>query len=220
MEKKDPFINLKEICDAACHERKACVKGYKQMLASNNVEQMMQTWRDNWQDVVDSKYADIIRSELPKIYSELKKEMNRAGIYLNECPENAQRYVNIIITDTDDAVNIYGMAKAYVLGIADVIAHDNTQVYNLRMDANITLLDYSYGHINAGKVTAKGRSSLTCSCDAIIDGAVQCSATGGTVIAKCFRELMAYGDSLIRSHMTAGITLHDKAQFEYLKNNE
>ena len=45
---KDAFQTLKETCNRACHERHACAKGYKQMLASGNVSQMMATWRDNW----------------------------------------------------------------------------------------------------------------------------------------------------------------------------
>lgn len=211
---QDPYENLKEICDAACHDRKACAKGYKQMLESDNVEQMMQTWRDNWEDIVESKYADIICKELPVIYPDLRQEMNRVGIYLNECPENARQYVKVIITDTDEPVHIFGNAQAYILGAAKVTAHDNSHVYNKKADAEVSLLDYSYGYIKAGKVTASGRSSLTCCCDATVAGAVRCSATGGTVRAKAYCEIEAYQNTIVYSHMAVGITLHDDAQIK------
>lgn len=210
--KIDPYENLKKICDAACHDRKACVKGYKQMLESNNVGEMMATWRDNWEDLVESKYADIIRKELPAIYPELKKEMNMQDVYLNECPESATQYAKIIITDADKPVHIYGRAKAYILGKAEVIAHDHTQIYNYNQrESQVTLLGYSYGYIMAGKVEAQGRSSLTCNCQATLSGAVVCSAIGGIVRAKGYREIEAYNDAVIYTNMTEGITLHDNA---------
>ena len=219
MEKKDPFINLKEICDAACHDRKACVKGYKQMLESNDTVAMMNTWRDNWEDIVESKYADIIRKELPAIYPELKANMNKAQVYLNECPEGASQYSKVIITDVNEPVHIYGRAKAYVLGTAKVIAHDHTQIFNYKQaEAEVILLGYSYGYIMAGMVDAQGRSSLTCNCQALLSGAVICSAIGGTVRAKGYREVEAYNNAIIYSYMTEGITLHDKAQI--MKPNE
>lgn len=219
MEQKDPYTNLKEICDAACHDRKACAKGYKQMLESGSTGEMMQTWVDNWDDVVNSKYADIICKELPVIYPDLRTDMNEAGVYLNECPEKAQQYVKVIITATDEPVHIYDKARAYVLGKSKVIAHDNSQVYNNKVnDAEITLLDYAYGCIKAGKVTASGRSSLTCCCDATIEGAVQCCATGGTVHVKAYRGIEAFQDAVVYSHMTENITLHDNAQIKEPEN--
>lgn len=142
-----PFDILKQTCHDACHERHACTEGYKQMLASENVSQMMATWRDNWEDVVQSKYADIIRTELPKQYPNIKTEMNVAGVYLNECPENARQFVKVIITDTENPIHIYGDAKAYIVGNAKVIAHNHAQVYNYRAKAEVTLLDHSYGSL-------------------------------------------------------------------------
>lgn len=213
MKEKDPYSNLKKICEAACHERKACIKGYKQMLSSDNVGEMMQTWRDNWDDIVGSKFADIIRRELPVIYSELKKDMNAAEVYLNECPECASQYTNVIITDIDKPIHIYGRAKAYILGKAKVIAYDHTQVYNVNQGgAEVVLLGHSYGHILAGKVEAQGRSSLTCNCQAVLSGAVHCSAIGGTVRAKGYCDITAYNDAIIYSYMTENIVLNDNSQ--------
>lgn len=142
-----PFDLLKQTCTTACHERHACAEGYRQMLATENVSQMMATWRDNWEDIVESKYADIIRTELPKQYPYIKEEMNAAGIYLNECPDNAKLFVKVIITDTTAPIDIYGDARAYILGNAKVIAHDHSQIYNFHSQASVHLLDYSFGSL-------------------------------------------------------------------------
>lgn len=161
-----PFDILKQTCHDACHERHACAEGYRQMLASENVSQMMATWRNNWEDIVKSKYADIIRTELPKQYPAIKADMNAAGIYHNECPDNARQFVKVIITDTDNPIHIYGDASAYILGNAKVIAHDHAQVYHysqasiptsrdlddfvripVSSQAQVTLLDHSHGSL-------------------------------------------------------------------------
>lgn len=152
--KQTPFNILKQTCYDACHERHACAEGYRQMLASENVSQMMATWRNNWEDVVQSKYADIIRTELPKQYPSIKAEMNEAGIYHNECPDNARQFVKVIITDTENPIHIYGDASAYILGDAKVIVHDHAQVYNYHAKADVTLLDHSYGSLlSTDKIT-------------------------------------------------------------------
>lgn len=211
----DHFHILKDTCNDACHERHACAKGYRQMLASENVSQMMATWRDNWEDVVNSKFGDIIRDKLPEQYPNIKGEMNLAGIYLNECPENALQNVKVLISDTNTEVHVYGRAQAYILAPATVIAHNHAQIYNLRHDADITLLDYSYGDIQAGKVKAQGRSSLNCSCDATIDGSVRCNASGGTVHAISYRSINAYRDTIIYSKTNKNINLSGTSRIEY-----
>lgn len=145
--KKTPFDILKKNCHDACHERHACADGYRQMLASENVSQMMATWRNNWQDIVQSKFADIIEKRLPKLYPNIKDEMNASGIYLNECPDDARQFVKVIVTTTDTPIHIYGDAKAYIVGDAQVVVHDHAQVYNYRAKADVTLLDHSYGSL-------------------------------------------------------------------------
>lgn len=212
---------LKETCNTACHERQACVSGYKQMLASENVSQMMATWRNNWEDVTQGKFGDIIRTELPKQYPALKEEMNQAGIYMNECPEGAKRFVKVIVTDTDDPVRIYGEAQAYVLGAAKVIAFGHSQVYNnTQTEAHVMLYDYAFGKIMAGRAFAYNRSTLQCCCEALVDGAVECDAFGGSVRAVSCRRINAYCDTIIYSRTDKGISLYGTAHIEPLTNTD
>ena len=62
------FHQLKDICATACHDRHACAEGYRAMLATENISQLMAVWRANWEDIVESKYADIINDLLPALY--------------------------------------------------------------------------------------------------------------------------------------------------------
>ena len=130
------------------------------MLKTENISQMMAVWREYWEDISGGKYADIINDRLPAVYPTLRKEMNAAGIYVNECPKVAPEYVRVLVTDTDSEVHVYDYAHAYVLGQAKVTAHGHSQVYNIKQDADITLTDRSYGYIAAVKVTRLGFSTL------------------------------------------------------------
>lgn len=194
------FETLKATCTKACHIRNACAEGYKQMLASENVSQMMATWRNNWEDVTTSKFADIMVSELPKQYPDLKEDMNQAGIYLNECPEDARMFVRVIVTAATEPIHVYGDAQAYVLDTAKVVAHDHSQVYNTRApEATVFLLDYSYGNVSCGQCTAQNRSRLNISGTAVVtlNGSIDCHATGGTIIATGYRRIDACGETIV-----------------------
>lgn len=154
------FDILKKTCTDACHERHACTEGYKQMLASKNVSQMMATWRDNINDITTEKFADIANEALPALYADNKEEMNKSGVYVNECPENAHLFVLVFITDSASTIHIFGEATAYVLGKAEVQAHDHSRVYNNKCDdAVITALDYSFVSVTHGTVKARMRST-------------------------------------------------------------
>lgn len=217
----DAYDLLKDTCTRACHDRHACVNGYKQMLASTNVSQMMATWRDNWEDVVESKYADIIRTELPKQYPLLKDEMNKAGIYLNECPEDAQSFVLVLVTDCDKEISIHGKASAYILGEATVSAYGHAQVYSSRCDqACIFLHDYAYANITKGHVVASDRSHFECSSVAVIDGCVQCIMKGGEAHVIACARVDAYNGTIVYSSTPDRIHLDDSSQIKPYRNEQ
>ena len=207
------FEQLKNLCTAACHSRHACAEGFRAMLAAENVSQLMAVWRDNWEDLVESKYADIINEQLPAIYPSLKEEMNAAGIYVNECPQTAPEYVLVIVTDCDDLVEVYDYAKCYVLGSASVIAWGHSQVYSEKKDKTfVSLNDYAYGHISKGYVWASGYSRLWTSTDALLYGSVKCEAHGGKISAMDYLKIEAYGDTKVLSNTDRNITLYGNAK--------
>lgn len=209
-----PFELLKTACTQACHDRHACAEGYRAMLAAENVSQMMAVWRANWEDIVESKYADIINDRLPAAYPTLRKEMNAAGIYVNECPKMAPEFVRVLVTDYDYIVDIYDYAKCYILGNAVVRAWDHSQVYSDRCDeATIELYDHAYGHVGKGWVKASNAAQLWTAADAVLNGSVTCEAHGGVVKAYSYRKLEAYGDTKVYATSERNITLYGNAKF-------
>lgn len=209
-----PFDQLKDICTTACHTRHACAEGYLAMLAAENVSQLMAVWRENWEDLVESKYADIINDQLPALYldSTLKSEMNAAGIYVNECPQTAPEFVFVIVTDYDFIVDINDYARCYVLDKATVRAWDHSQVYSDRCEqALIEIHDHAYGHVSKGWVQADTASRLWTTADAVLKGSVTCEAHGGTVKALSYRKLEAYGDTKVYATSERNITLFGNA---------
>ena len=207
-----PFEILKTACTQACHDRHACAVGYRAMLAAENISQMMAVWRANWDDIVESKYADIINDSLPAAYPTLRKEMNAAGIYVNECPKVAPEYVRVLVTDYDYIVEIHDYAKCYVLGEATVRAWDHSQVYSDRCDESIIeLYDHAYGHVGKGRVQARNSSQLWTAADAVLYGGVTCEAHGGTVKALAYRKLEASGDTEVYAASERNIVLSGNA---------
>lgn len=216
-----PFELLKTACTQACHDRHACAEGYRAMLATENISQLMAVWRANWEDIVESKYADIINDSLPAAYPTLRKEMNAAGIYVNECPKMAPEYVRVLVTDCDHIVDIYDYAKCYILGNAIVYAWDHSQVYSERSDkAIIALNDHAYGYVSKGWVSAVNAAQLWTAADAVLNGSVMCEAHGGTVKAYAYRKLEASGDTKVYAASERNITLDGNATIHHLTKED
>lgn len=206
------FNDLKAVCNVACHDRRACAEGYRAMLAAENVSQLMAVWRDNWEDLVESKYADIINEQLPAFYPTLKAEMNAAGIYVNECPQTAPEFILVIVTDCDIIVDVKDYAKCYVLGKAYVRAWNHSQVYSKKHDGCIIqLYDYSYGYISRGWVEANGHARLWTSVNASLKGSVTCEAHGGEIQANSYLKIEAYDGTKVFSKTDRNITLNGNA---------
>ena len=70
-----PFEILKTTCTKACHDRHACAEGYRAMLATENISQLMAVWRANWEDIVESKYADIVTEDELKGYEAILEKV-------------------------------------------------------------------------------------------------------------------------------------------------
>ena len=207
-----PFELLKTACHAACRQTPACAPSYRAMLKTENISQMMAVWREYWEDISGGKYADIINDRLPAAYPTLRKEMNAAGIYVNECPKMAPEFVLVLVTDYDHIVDIHDYAKCYILGNATVRAWDHSQVYSDRCDdAIIELYDHAYGHVGKGWVKAGNFSQLWTASDAVLYGSVMCEAHGGTIKALAYRKLEASGDTEVYAASERNIVLSGNA---------
>ena len=208
-----PFEILKTACHAACRQTPACAPSYRSMLKTENISQMMAVWREYWEDIAGGKYADIINARLPSIYPTLRKEMNAAGIYVNECPKMAPEFVRVLVTDTNSVVQVFDYAKCYVLGAANVWAWGHSQVYSEKSDdAYIILKQHTYGHISKGQVLAYDSSHLWSSVRVWVHENVTCEAHGGEVHASGYRKIEASGDTKVYSPYIRNITLHGNAR--------
>ena len=208
-----PFETLKAACHAACRQIPACAPSYRAMLKTENISQMMAVWREYWEDIAGGKYADIINDRLPAAYHTLRKEMNAAGIYVNECPKMAPEFVRVIVTDTNSVVQVFDYAKCYVLGAANVWAWGHSQVYSEKSDdAYIILKQHTYGHISKGQVLAYDSSRLWSSVRVWVHDNVTCEAHGGEVHASGYRKIEASGDTKVYSPYIRNITLHGNAR--------
>ena len=208
-----PFETLKAACHAACRQIPACAPSYRAMLKTENISQMMAVWREYWEDIAGGKYADIINDRLPAAYHTLRKEMNAAGIYVNECPKMAPEFVRVIVTDTNSVVQVFDYAKCYVLGAANVWAWGHSQVYSEKSDdAYIILKQHTYGHISKGQVLAYDSSRLWSSVRVWVHENVTCEAHGGEVHASGYRKIEASGDTKVYSPYIRNITLHGNAR--------
>ena len=208
-----PFEILKTACHAACRQTPACAPSYRSMLKTENISQMMAVWREYWEDIAGGKYADIINARLPSIYPTLRKEMNAAGIYVNECPKMAPEFVRVLVTDTNSVVQVFDYAKCYVLGAANVWAWGHSQVYSEKSDdAYIILKQHTYGHISKGQVLAYDSSRLWSSVRVWVHENVTCEAHGGEVHASGYRKIEASGDTKVYSPYIRNITLHGNAR--------
>lgn len=191
------------------------------MLKTENISQMMAVWREYWEDISGGKYADIINDRLPAAYPTLRKEMNAAGIYVNECPKMAPEYVRVLVTDCDHIVDIYDYAKCYILGNAIVYAWDHSQVYSERSNkAIIALNDHAYGYVSKGWVIAVNAAQLWTAADAVLNGSVMCEAHGGTVKAHAYRKLEASGDTKVYAASERNITLDGNATIHHLTKED
>ena len=208
-----PFETLKAACHTACRQIPACAPSYRAMLKTENISQMMAVWREYWEDIAGGKYADIINDRLPAAYPTLRKEMNAAGIYVNECPKMAPEFVRVLVTDTNSVVQVFDYAKCYVLGAANVWAWGHSQVYSEKSDdAYIILKQHTYGHISKGQVLAYDSSRLWSSVRVWVHESVTCEAHGGEVHASGYRKIEASGDTKVYSPYIRNITLHGNAR--------
>ena len=215
-----PFEILKTACHAACRQTPACAPSYRAMLKTENISQMMAVWREYWEDISGGKYADIINDRLPAAYPTLRKEMNAAGIYVNECPKMAPEYVRVLVTNYH-IVEIHDYARCYVLGEAAVRAWGHSQVYSDRCDkALIELRDHAYGHVGKGWVKAYNTTKLWTAADAVLWGGVTCEAHGGTVKAHAYRKLEASGDTQVYANSERNITLYENATIHRLTTED
>lgn len=204
------FEQLKEICRVACHERNACKEGFEALMQTENIPQIMQVWKANWDDVFRSRYADIMVKKLTEVGPSMIAEFRKGGVFVNEDREDGY----VIISNPDRPVNVGGTARAYIFTAAEVVATENAQVYCRTAGSKITLRGHAYCHCDSCE------TEVTVYNFAHADGQMRCTThnaaevmlQGGTLVDYGHRRIEAYGDTLVYSDATKGIALNDQSR--------
>ena len=214
--KKPTFKNLKALCDDKAHERQSCKKGYRALLQSESVSDLMRTWREHLYDIVGDRYSDIVVSDFARYYEAMREEVNAAGFYFNEAPQITRRSDIVLVGDMEEELSVRGYGTIYVLGAATVHAYGNTTIYSKRQaEAKVVLHDYAHGDVTMGTAVCYNRSDIVSSVETECHDAASVVITGTGVLNDYgHRAIRAYGNSLVRTALTRNITLTDNATIE------
>ena len=199
------FEQLKEICRVACHERNACKQGYEALMKTENIGQIMQVWRNNWDDVFRSRYSDIMVKRLVELSPSALDEMRKGGVFVNEDSERGL----VIISNPTGPISVGGTARAYIFTPAEVTATDNAQVYCRTAGSKITLRGHAYcgsEHRDTDVTVynfSKAQGQMRCTTYNAAEVIIQ----GGTLCDHGHRRIAAYGGTKVYSDTAKGIEL-------------
>ena len=212
------FENLKEICRVACHDREACKPGFEALMRAENMSQLLQVWRDNWQDIFSSKFADVMVEHIVNVYATSKADFNAADIYVNEPSERGL----VIISGAEDPITVGGSSKAYIFSPSTVTAIDNAQVYCRTEGSSIILKGHSHGGIDNvnTRVVMREFSTANGSMNCETHQAAEVYIGYGTVTDYGHRRIIASGGAIVYSNATKGIELSGEAVQHPLQKNE
>lgn len=158
------FERLKEICRVACHERNACRPGFEALMRAETVGDILQVWRQNWQDIYQSKFADVMAGHIVEMGTRLRREFRRNDVFVNESSDRGL----VIVCRPKQAVRVGGRAQCYVFGDSGTIeAADHAQVYCRNSGVRIVLRGYAYGRLEAGSADIGDRAFLQGTPDAL-----------------------------------------------------
>lgn len=203
------FDRLKEICRVACHERKACKPGFEALMQAESISEILTVWRQNWQDIFNSKFAEVMVDNIVDVYATAKDEFNAADVYVNESSERGL----VIICGADEMIAVGGTAKAYIFTPSCVTATDNAQVYCRTAGSWIVLRGHSHAGVENADTNVEVREfatangSMTCQ----TWQAAEVSIGYGTVTDYGHRRIIASGGAVVYSNSIKGIDLSGDA---------
>lgn len=202
------FERLKEICRVACHERNACKDGFEALLKTGSVADILAVWKANWEDVYESKYADIMVENITSVYQELQDEFRASGVFVNEDSDKGL----VIVSNPTGPLRFGGTAHVYIFTAADVTATENAQVYCRAEGSHIILQGHSFGKFKAGEVTVKEFAEASGNGVFHTYNAADVAVSSGKVIDHGHRRIAAYGGTEVYSDAVRNIILGGQAR--------
>ena len=203
------FEELKEICRTACHERNACENGFRDLMQAESIDDIIAVWRKNWQDIFDSKFADIMVANIIKVYATSREDFIRSQVWVNESSDRGL----IIVSHAPQAIFASGTAKAYIFAGSEVIASDNAQVFCRTPKSRITLRHHSYARIDCAETCVKAFDFSRAQGVMTIEthNACEVNISGGTLTDLGHRRITAQGDAVVITDTPRSIDISGEA---------
>ena len=177
-------------------------------MRTKNVGEILSVWKDNWQDIYESKYADIIVEKIADVYADMKAEFNANDVFVNEPSSKGI----VIVCKPSDTITVSGTAKAYIFGSGKVAASDNAEVYCRDEKGYVILTGHSQGFFKAGVACVNDFAKA----QGVFSGS--CVVASSIILQGCFilvhghREISAFGDAVVYSDIRKRTELFGNAQ--------
>ena len=198
------FEELKEICRVACHERNACEPGFKALMQTETVGQILAVRRENWQDVYVSRYHDIIARNIPLLTSEEFRTVLRENqVYVNE---SAQEGLMIVSNPATEVV-AGGNAVAYIFGGGRLTATDNAEAHCRSEAGELLLRGHASGFMETGRAEVTEFASLQGVFRGECRDAARVNISGGSLCDYGHLEITAWRDATVYSDSRRKITI-------------
>lgn len=196
----ETFDELKEICRRACHERGACRPGFEALMQADSIPAILAVWRQNWDDIFSSKFADVMAEHIAGVYATAGDEFRSARFYVNEPSERGI----VIISGATEPIAVGGTAKAYIFSPAEVTATENAQVYCRTAGSLIILRGHSYARIDHADTCVEVREFASAS------GTMTCHTYNAAEVMIAGGTLIDHGHRRITASDTATVILNNK----------
>ena len=211
MTEEEKFQRLKTLNIDILSQSGNCEASQQMFGAATCVHELCEAWYKYWFGLVTEVPKQVAQA-FSVMYSEIKDEVNAAGIFYNE--DSPQGYV--IIGDSTEPIHLYRARHAYVLGNAHVVLHACAHATGMSGGCTIELLDSSTATIDNGYGIARDRSELTTKCDAECHGSAKVRITDAVLTDNGHLRITAYGTATVRSFTDRLIYLYDSSTIEPL----
>lgn len=205
------FEKLKEICRVACHQRNACKPGFESLMQTSTVAGILKVWKENWQDVYESKYADIMAEKIAGVYADMRDEFNANNVFVNE-PTDRGLLIVAPASQQAGQITVSGTAKCYIFGSGNVLAKDNAEVYCRDSQGMVTLCGHARGFFKDGQVQVRDFARAFGTFQGQCYNAAYILLRGGSVADHGHLEISAWNDAVVYADTRRKIDLHGDAR--------
>lgn len=210
MEKEQYFKEFQNLCVNILAQSENCQDSQKAFKEADTIPQLVSAWKRFWNGVLTEVSVQVVTA-FANLYSVYRDDINKAGVYYNEEPQDVPTPAMVLVGDGEQEVEIHGNHHVYVLGNAPVSVYGNCSVYVGSTEANVSLYDYVRANVKAGTVAAHDRSYINGSGSLSCYDASVVNITGGTLDDYGHGKITAYNNAVVSSFTSKRIQLYGYA---------